>query len=118
MISTDNKQTLRWMIIIPTIFFLCVIGVLVGLGGDVYVKVVTSSYKSVMKYIGWTFGPMTIFFMGVLFYCMFSKIGNVRIGGENAKRMLSPWSFFGVTVTGITGSGLLFMVQQNQFIIL
>ncbi len=104
----NKKQSLRWFIFGPTILFLCLIGALVGMGGDVYVSAITGTYKAVIKYFGWSFGPMSFLFVGTLFYCIFSKVGNVRIGGEGAKRILEPWSFFALTISGITGSGLIF----------
>lgn len=102
------KQTLRWMVVIPTsILILTIIG-LVYLGGDVYVKAIKTSYFHLVKYVGWTFGPMTFLYMGILFYAMFSKIGDIRIGGDNAEKIFKPLSFFGVMVSGITGTGLIF----------
>ena len=103
-----TKATLRMSVFIPAAVLVSVFMLLISLGGDVYVDVITRSYRSVMDKIGWTFGPATLVFVGIMFYSIFGKVGKIVIGGKGAERILDPVSFYGVVVTGLTATGLIF----------
>ncbi|POP35026.1 hypothetical protein C3B58_00085 [Lactonifactor longoviformis] len=55
---------------------------------------------------GWFFVLMTTLFVGVLLWLAFSKYGNIRFGGKDAKPDMPTWKWFCVVLTSGMAAGL------------
>ena len=62
----------------------------------------------VCKYFTWFMAPAVTFMFFFCLWAAFSKYGNIRLGGANAKPRLSFIKWFSITLTAGTGAGLCF----------
>lgn len=60
-----------------------------------------------MAHMGWFANILTIVCLAVCIWAMFSKFGDVRIGGKDAKPTLSNFSWFSISLTSTLAAGLL-----------
>lgn len=60
------------------------------------------------KDFGWLFQISGNIFLILCIYLMFSKYGNIRFGGKEAKPTLSYWNWFAITLTAGIATGILF----------
>lgn len=56
----------------------------------------------------WAFALTVLAILGVIVWVMFSRFGDVRIGGRDAVPMLDNWRYFSITLTTIIAVGILF----------
>ena len=69
----------------------------------------TSSLNTmIMANLSWLFNLSALFMVFIAAYAFFSPIGRVRIGGENASQMLTPFRWFAVSLTTVIAMGILF----------
>lgn len=57
---------------------------------------------------GWLFQISGVVFLFMCFYLMFSKYGNIKLGGKDAKPELSFWNWFAISLCAGIGTGILF----------
>lgn len=60
------------------------------------------------KNFGWLFQISGNIFLALCIYLMFSKYGNIRFGGKEAKPNFSYWNWFAITLTAGIATGILF----------
>ena len=103
-----KKAQLRLGIFIPmaTIFLLAII---LGL---VAPKAFFDAENAVVQYAfdswGWLFQISGNIFLGICIWAAFSKYGNIRLGGKDAKPTLSKWNWFAISLTAGIATGILF----------
>lgn len=69
----------------------------------------TSSLNGlIMANLSWLFNLSAVFLVFVAGYAFFSPVGRVRIGGEGAAPMLTPFRWFAVSLTTVIAMGILF----------
>jgi len=57
----------------------------------------------------WAYEFLTLALILFCFWCMFSsKIGNIKIGGEKAKPIMSRWNWFVISLCGGIATGIVF----------
>lgn len=60
-------------------------------------------------WFGWLYQLVTIAMVVISVWVLFSKkVGNVRIGGENAKPVMSKWNWFAVSLCSTIATGIVF----------
>lgn len=58
---------------------------------------------------GWLYQIVTIVLLFMSFWFLFSnKIGNIKIGGENCKPIMSKWNWFVISLCGGIATGIVF----------
>lgn len=62
----------------------------------------------ILDHFGWLFSWGTFFFLLVIGFVYFSPIAKVRIGGKDAKPILSRWRWFAITLCTTIATGILF----------
>lgn len=62
----------------------------------------------IMANLSWLFNLSALFLVFVAAYAFFSPVGRVRIGGEGAAPMLTPFRWFAVSLTTVIAMGILF----------
>ncbi|MDR2945132.1 MAG: BCCT family transporter [Candidatus Adiutrix sp.] len=58
--------------------------------------------------IAWLFNGTAVIMVLLCLYALFSKVGNVRIGGEDAEPLLSRFKWFAVSLTTVIAMGIVF----------
>ncbi len=76
-------------------------------------KLINNSNSWLMGNFAWAFCLGVLFMFGVVIYVMFSKFGNVRIGGRDAVPMLDNYRYFSITLTSIIAIGILFWATSE-----
>ena len=63
---------------------------------------------NLLQYFGWLFSISTLLMVFVCVFLWFSPIGKIRIGGKDAKPLLSRWRWFSITICTTIATGILF----------
>lgn len=92
---------------------LCAIYLLVILLGILAPEMFAAAEKAVVGFaagwFGWLYQIITIVLIIICVWVLFSKkIGNIRIGGENAKPIMSKWNWFAISLCGGIATGIVF----------
>ncbi len=66
-----------------------------------------------MTNFAWAFCLGVLIMLGVILFILFSKFGDVRIGGRNAVPMLDNIRYFSITLTSIIAIGILFWATSE-----
>lgn len=102
----DNKKNIRWEVFIPA-FSLMLIAAIVGLVNN---EALTSASNTFFNWsldtFGWLYQYVTIACLIIVVVLMFSKVGNIRIGGEDAKPKYTMFTWFAMTLTGGVATGI------------
>lgn len=101
-------QQIRPMVFWPS-FILLVITILLNFANpDLFLSVTTAAKDFMTVKIGWMFSLAGVgCLLGVIF-AYFSPLGNVRLGGEDAKPILDKKAWFAITLTTTIASGIMF----------
>lgn len=80
---------------------------------DGFSYMINAANTWLMTNFAWAFCLGVLFMLGVVLFVMFSKFGNVRIGGRNAVPMLDNARYFSITLTSIIAIGILFWATSE-----
>lgn len=70
------------------------------------VEVAISNFQ--YEWFGWLYAAMATFSVLFCAWLAFSKHGDIILGGENAKPILSRWNWFAISLCGGIGTGIVF----------
>ncbi len=73
-----------------------------------FLEIVKIANDWILNTFGWLFSLSTLCFLGIVIYAYFSKIGNLKIGGNTAKPLLKKWQWFSITLCATIATGILF----------
>ncbi len=103
----DNMK-LRMMTFFPPFFILGAFVVLSLLNQEAFLGLVNNINNWIIANLGWVASILALSIVGVAVVAMFSKFGEVRIGGEYAKPEISNFSWFTIALTTTMAAGVLF----------
>ncbi|OLS38242.1 BCCT transporter [Alkalihalophilus pseudofirmus] len=92
-------KNIRHAVFWPPFLLLIGAAILSFISKDTFVKVTTDANNWVISNLGWLFSLTGLIMVGACVAVYFSPLGNVRIGGTNAKPMLGFGSWFAITLT-------------------
>ena len=75
---------------------------------DTFLSLTTAAKNFMTNQLGWLFSLVGVACLVALALVYFSPLGNVRLGGQNAKPLLTKWSWFAVTLTSSIAAGIVF----------
>lgn len=75
---------------------------------EAFLTIVTAINDWILVNFSWLFSAASLFFVGTLVWAFFSPLGNVRIGGPDAKPLMTKWNWFAITLTTTVAIGILF----------
>ncbi|MEG0379498.1 MAG: BCCT family transporter, partial [Eubacterium sp.] len=103
----ENKKPVRWEVFIPT--FIIVGGAaLLGIFNNELLTLVTKGvFEWSLKSFGWLYQWLALACLVLAIIVTFSKVGNVRFGGKDAKAKFSFGAWFAMTLTGGIATGLI-----------
>ena len=78
-----------------------------------FVKMINAANSWLMGNFAWAFCLGVLVMLGVVIYLMFSKFGNVRIGGRDAAPMFDNVRYFSIVLTSIIAIGILFWATSE-----
>lgn len=107
-LKSENGKKLRKMTFWPPFIILLL---LVGLSladQERFLGVINVINNWIIKNLGWGASLLALAITVVVLIAMFSKFGNVTIGGEDAKPELSNFSWFTIALTTTMAAGVLF----------
>jgi len=70
----------------------------------------------ILQHFGWLFSWSTFLFLVLLVVTYFSPLGKVRIGGINAKPILTKWQWFSITICTTIATGILLFACAEPLI--
>lgn len=104
----NENTTLRAMTFFPPFLILAAFVVLSMISQETFLGMINNINNWIIANLGWAASVLALAIVIVAFWAMFSKFGNVRIGGEDAKPELSNFAWFTIALTTTMAAGVLF----------
>ena len=102
----DLNKGIRWEVFIPT-FLVVAIAAIVGIvNKDMLTKASNTLFFWSLDSFGWLYQLSIMASVVLVAVVTFSKLGNMRIGGKDAKPKYSFWTWFAMTLTGGIATGI------------
>ena len=103
-----NKANLRMSIFLPmSIIF--ILAIVIGLvAPEAFFNAENAIAEYAFVNFGWLFQISGNIFLFMCLYLMFSKYGDIKLGGKDAKPDLSYWNWFAISLCAGIGTGILF----------
>ncbi|WP_375055878.1 BCCT family transporter [Zobellella sp. DQSA1] len=104
--SVNGKKSLNAGVFVPA-FAIVLIAVAVGLiNNELLVKIAKDIFYFSLSDFAWLYQLLAVSALGVVAYIFFSKAGNIRLGGANAKPTFSMATTFAMALTGGIATGV------------
>lgn len=105
-----EKQSvkLRPMTFFPPFIILAAFVAISIISPDAFLGLINNINNWIIANLGWAASLLALAIVVVTVCAMFSKFGDVRIGGENAKPELSNFAWFTIALTTTMAAGVLF----------
>lgn len=102
----DVKKGIRWEVFLP-VYAVVALAALVGIiNKDILIKSCNSFFFWSLDNFGWLYQWTTMACFILVAIVTFSKIGNMKIGGKEAKPKYSFWTWFAMALTGGIATGI------------
>lgn len=101
-------KNLRPLVFFPAFILLLLTIVLNFTNADAFLKITTIAKNFMVIDLGWIFSITGIMSLIVVVFVYFSPLGDIRIGGEDAKPLLKKSSWFAITLCTTIAAGILF----------
>lgn len=106
-LNVDMASLDRLLFWVPfvLIFFSTVLGIFFP---DVFYSLVSGGKEFILAHFSWLISSTGLFCLLVVGVAYFSRFGTVRIGGKNAKPVLTKWQWFSITLCTTIAVNILF----------
>lgn len=101
------KNKINFKVFIPTLVLIAIILIVVSVNLNNVQNVVDAVYAFMSSKFGWLFILVNIAAFAFTLWLVFSKYGNIRLGGENAKPTYSKFSWIAMMFTTSCSAGLI-----------
>lgn len=95
------------VICIPVLIFLTLI-VIGFTNSEAFIAMLNSIFVSVMVNGSWLISIGTLAFVCFMIFIIVHPIGNIRLGGKDAKPTFSMWNWFAISLCAGIGTGIVF----------
>ncbi len=112
--NKNGNMQLRKMTFFPPFILLLLIVVVSLISKDTFLNLINNINNWIIANVGWVFSIIAVGTVLVAIAAAFSKFGNVRIGGEDAKPEISTFSWFTIALTTTMAAGVLFWDLRSQ----
>lgn len=108
--STKRKalQALRPFVFFPAFILLVLTIVLNFVNYDAFLNITTMAKNFMVIDFGWIFSITGIMSVIMMLFVYFSPLGEIRLGGEDAKPLLKKTSWFAITLCTTIAAGIMF----------
>ncbi|SNS27635.1 BCCT family transporter [Pseudomonas segetis] len=104
--NSKSQKSLNRSVFIPT-FLVVLVAVTIGLlNNEMLVRVAKDVFYFSLSDFAWLYQLLAISVLGLVAYIFFSKAGDIRLGGANAKPTFSMASNFAMALTGGIATGV------------
>jgi glycine betaine transporter len=103
-----GRKRIRWTIFVPMMLIVsaCIIAAVTV--PKSFFDMQNAIVEAAIKNFGWLFDLFGVVAVLSCFYLLFSKYGDVRLGGPDAKPEFATWNWFAITLTSGIAVGILF----------
>lgn len=105
--NKTNKKPIRWNVFIPCFLVVGGAAILGIVNNEWLTKVTKGIFSWSLNSFGWLYQVVAMVTLVVVALLAFSKTGNIRFGGKDAKAKYSFGSWFAMTLTGGIATGLI-----------
>lgn len=105
--NKTNKKLIRWNVFIPCFLVIGGAAILGIINNEWLTKVTKGIFSWSLNSFGWLYQVVAMVTLVVVALLTFSKTGNIRFGGKDAKAKYSFGSWFAMTLTGGIATGLI-----------
>src|SRR5699024_10672093 len=96
-------------VFIPMVILYIFIIALGVVSPEKFASVESSIVKFAGESFGWLYDLVAIALMAVCIWILFSKkVGNIKLGGKDAKPIMSKWNWFVISLCGGIATGIVF----------
>ncbi|SHM74312.1 Choline-glycine betaine transporter [Halomonas cupida] len=106
--SLITMKRIRPLTFWPACLCLCVTIIYTVIDKNNFISATSSLNDAIIDHLSWLFDLSALFLVGVVIYAFFAPIGRVRIGGEDATPLLTPFRWFAISLTTVIAMGILF----------
>ncbi len=103
-----DSSKIRVMTFFPPFIILAVFVILSVISQETFLGMINTINNWIIKNLGWAASILALAIVIVAVTAMFSKFGEIRIGGEDAKPELSNFAWFTIALTTTMAAGVLF----------
>lgn len=103
-----NSNIVRKVIFIPMSIIFAVIIFMGIVSPTAFFNFETAVSNFQYNWFGWLYAIMAMANVAILAWLVFSKHGDIILGGEDAKPILSRWNWFAIALCGGIGTGIVF----------
>lgn len=107
-INSILLKRLNRTVFFPPIILLVFTVLLSQLYGDEFVSTLQVANQWILDHFSGLFSWTALLILGLVIVVYFSKLGGWRIGGSDARPILSKWKWFAVTICTTIATGILF----------
>lgn len=104
--ATKKKREIRWEVFTPAYLFIGGAAILGIVNKDALTKTVNEFFFWSLQNFGWLFQLTIMAALAFTVVTTFTKYGNIRLGGRNAKPKFSFGTWFAMTLTGGVATGI------------
>lgn len=95
------------VIFIPAVIFAALI-IVGAVDAKSFVATLTVAFEALMKNCGWMVSVTMLLFVFFMLFLFVHPIGNIKLGGPNAKPNLGMWQWFSISLCAGIGTGIVF----------
>ncbi|MBV1710188.1 MAG: BCCT family transporter [Erysipelothrix sp.] len=106
--NSDTLKRLRLVVFLPAFLLLVLTIILNFTNYEAFLSVTTAAKDFMVIQSGWLFSLVGAACLLVIIGAFFSPLGNVRIGGPNAKPLINKMSWFTITLCTTIAAGIMF----------
>ncbi|WP_461207845.1 BCCT family transporter [Clostridium sp. DL1XJH146] len=108
MMKKINKSKLRPVVFYPAFILLVITIILNFANPELFLTITTGAKDFMTVQCGWMFSLAGVACLIGVIFAYFSPLGDVRVGGKDAKPLLNKGSWFAITLTTTIASGIMF----------
>lgn len=105
-LKTTSKKEIRWGVFLPAFIFIAGAAIVGIVNNTALANGAWAFFDWSLQSFGWLYQIATVVCLIVVFVIMFSKLGNVRLGGKDAQPKYKFWTWFAMTLTGGVATGI------------
>ena len=105
----ENKNKVRWAVMSVTIILFAAMLVAIVVNAEAFYNILNNLVmNNLMWGLGWFTSLVCLFMVIVCVVILFTKIGDIRLGGPNAKPKFTYLQWFGISLCTGIGAGVVF----------
>ena len=105
--SDDKKKSIRTEVFVPSFVIIGGATLLGIFNNALLTKVASATFDWSLSSWGWLYQLISVAALILITVITFSKFGNIRIGGKDAKPQHSFYAWFAMALTGVIATGII-----------